>query len=266
MQRRTASVARWAATATLLFVAGAAVQFNGATPVAWWSLYLLCYVAGGWAPVRDGLRALRRGTLAVDLLMVVAAVGAAAVGQVVDGALLIVIFATSGVLEAFATQRTEAWSSPRRHTADRIAPLVLVDRSLAMLNRAAQRMRGHDPNRVAFVQADLFDLPFARAATPPWPVHGLLHLFDDLDAILRALQSPLADSGTLLATSLTAETRRSRWALRQMARTGEAAAPRRQSELQTAVHDALGTPPEVRREGAMVYLSVGPLPRSNRNG
>src|SRR3954451_25123033 len=39
--------------------------------------------------------------------MIVAALGAAAIGQVFDGALLIVIFATSGALEAFATRRTE---------------------------------------------------------------------------------------------------------------------------------------------------------------
>ncbi|MEV8475811.1 heavy metal translocating P-type ATPase [Streptomyces sp. NPDC051173] len=38
--------------------------------------------------------------------MVVAAIGAAAIGQVLDGALLIVIFATSGALEAIATART----------------------------------------------------------------------------------------------------------------------------------------------------------------
>ena len=38
--------------------------------------------------------------------MVLAAVGAAAVGQVLDGGLLIVIFATSGALEAVATHRT----------------------------------------------------------------------------------------------------------------------------------------------------------------
>ena len=38
--------------------------------------------------------------------MVVAALGAAAIGQVLDGALLIVIFATSGALEAVATART----------------------------------------------------------------------------------------------------------------------------------------------------------------
>src|ERR671938_270650 len=38
--------------------------------------------------------------------MIVAALGAAAIGQVLDGALLIVIFATSGALEALATKRT----------------------------------------------------------------------------------------------------------------------------------------------------------------
>ena len=49
----------------------------------------------------------RSRTLDVDLLMVVAAVGAASIGQIFDGALLIVIFATSGALEDVATKRTE---------------------------------------------------------------------------------------------------------------------------------------------------------------
>lgn len=100
--------ARWAALATALFAAGAAAQLAGATGVVWWALYLCCYLAGGWEPGLAGLRALREGRLDVDLLMVVAAIGAAAIGQVFDGALLIVIFATSGALEAFATQRTAA--------------------------------------------------------------------------------------------------------------------------------------------------------------
>jgi hypothetical protein len=41
--------------------------------------------------------------LDVDLLMVPAAIGAAPIGQVGDGALLIVSFATSGAMEAVAT-------------------------------------------------------------------------------------------------------------------------------------------------------------------
>ena len=72
----------------------------------WWALYLACYVTGGWEPALAGLQALREKSLDVDLLMIVAAIGAAAIGQVLDGGLLIVIFATSGALEAFLTQRT----------------------------------------------------------------------------------------------------------------------------------------------------------------
>src|SRR5919112_4409302 len=97
---------RWAAASLALFAAGGAAQLAGAPAPVWWALYLACYAAGGWEPALAGLRALRERTLDVDLLMVVAAIAAAAIGQVFDGALLIVIFATSGALEAFVSQRT----------------------------------------------------------------------------------------------------------------------------------------------------------------
>ncbi|MFF1867833.1 heavy metal translocating P-type ATPase [Kitasatospora herbaricolor] len=98
--------ARWAALSTLAFLAALAVQLPGGPAWAYGPLYALAYLSGGWEPARDALRLLRERTLDVDLLMVVAALGAAAVGQVLDGALLIVIFATSGALEALATART----------------------------------------------------------------------------------------------------------------------------------------------------------------
>lgn len=98
---------RWAAAALALFLAGLVVQLAGGPVWVWWGLYLACYVTGGWEPGWAGLQALREKTLDVDLLMVVAAIGAAAIGQITDGALLIVIFATSGALEALATARTE---------------------------------------------------------------------------------------------------------------------------------------------------------------
>jgi cobalt/nickel-transporting P-type ATPase D len=98
---------RWAAIALALFLAGLAGQVVGAPGVVWWPLYLACYLTGGWGPAWTGVQALRRKTLDVDLLMIVAAIGAAAIGQIVDGALLIVIFATSGALEDVATKRTE---------------------------------------------------------------------------------------------------------------------------------------------------------------
>ena len=97
---------RWAALALVLFTFGAAAQLTGAPAPLWWGLYLAAYAAGGWEPALSGLQALREKTLDVDLLMIVAALVAAAIGQVFDGALLIVIFATSGALEAFVTRRT----------------------------------------------------------------------------------------------------------------------------------------------------------------
>jgi len=98
--------ARWAAAATVLFLAGLAAWLAGGPAWLWWAFFLACYAAGGWEPGLAGLRALRDRVLDVDLLMVAAAIGAAAIGQVLDGGLLIVIFATSGALEAVATHRT----------------------------------------------------------------------------------------------------------------------------------------------------------------
>jgi heavy metal translocating P-type ATPase len=98
---------RWAAAALALFLLGLAAQQLGAPTWLWWALYLACYITGGWEPGLAGLQALRHKSLEVDLLMVVAAIGAASIGQVMDGGLLIVIFATSGALEALATAHTE---------------------------------------------------------------------------------------------------------------------------------------------------------------
>ncbi|MFC9245526.1 heavy metal translocating P-type ATPase [Streptomyces sp. NPDC057136] len=99
--------ARWAGAALVLFMVALPLQLTGAPAWTWGPLYALAYLTGGWEPAWEGLRALRDKTLDVDLLMIVAAIGAASIGQVMDGALLIVIFATSGALEALATARTQ---------------------------------------------------------------------------------------------------------------------------------------------------------------
>ncbi|MFI5554511.1 heavy metal translocating P-type ATPase [Streptomyces sp. NPDC051738] len=109
-RRRTRLLAlpevRWACAATALFLLALPLQLAGAPAWTWGTLYALSYATGGWEPGWEGLKALKDRTLDVDLLMVVAALGAASIGQVMDGALLIVIFATSGALEALATART----------------------------------------------------------------------------------------------------------------------------------------------------------------
>jgi len=73
------------------------------------------YVIGGFDSARDGLTTLlHEKELDVDLLMIVAALGAASLGLwqrdyhlLVDGAILILIFAISGALEGYAMQHTE---------------------------------------------------------------------------------------------------------------------------------------------------------------
>jgi Zn2+/Cd2+-exporting ATPase len=73
------------------------------------------YVIGGYDSAREGLTTLiKEKELDVDLLMIVAALGAASLGLwrgeyylIIDGAVLILIFAISGALEGYAMRRTE---------------------------------------------------------------------------------------------------------------------------------------------------------------
>jgi len=68
--------------------------------------YLLAYLAGGYLRVVDGLEALRKGSLNIDMLMVLGAMGAAFLGRWSEGAVLIFLFALSNALEEYAAGRT----------------------------------------------------------------------------------------------------------------------------------------------------------------
>ncbi|GEL26443.1 metal-transporting ATPase [Pseudonocardia sulfidoxydans NBRC 16205] len=97
---------RYALLALTAFAVAVPAQLLDAPAALTATAWVVCYVAGGWEPAWSGLRALRHGSLDVDLLMIVAALAAAAIGQSLDGGLLVVIFATSGALEAVMTART----------------------------------------------------------------------------------------------------------------------------------------------------------------
>ena len=78
-------------------------------------ILLAAYIIGGYESAREGMTTLwQERELDVDLLMIVAALGAAILGLwqqeyylLVDGAVLILIFAISGALEGIAQHRTE---------------------------------------------------------------------------------------------------------------------------------------------------------------
>lgn len=71
------------------------------------SVYVVTFAAGGVPAALGALQALRHGKLDIDLLMVLAALAAAAVGQPRDGAFLLFLFSLAGVLEDFAMGNTK---------------------------------------------------------------------------------------------------------------------------------------------------------------
>jgi Zn2+/Cd2+-exporting ATPase len=93
---------------TLGLFAGVAASLSGFEAIAL-GAYLLAYMAGG---IPAGLRALdslwRERKLDIDLLMVTAALAAAAVGEMLEGAVLLFLFSLSNTLEKRAMARARS--------------------------------------------------------------------------------------------------------------------------------------------------------------
>ncbi|MEP7292612.1 MAG: heavy metal translocating P-type ATPase, partial [Chloroflexota bacterium] len=69
-------------------------------------LGVTAYVAGGLFGLKGALESLRKRRLDVDMLMILAALGAAVVGEWRDGALLLFLFSLSNVLQDYAIGRS----------------------------------------------------------------------------------------------------------------------------------------------------------------
>jgi Cd2+/Zn2+-exporting ATPase len=69
-------------------------------------LHLTSYAAGGFYGAKSALESLRAGRLDVDLLMILAALGAAVIGQWAEGATLLFLFSLSNVLQDYAIGRS----------------------------------------------------------------------------------------------------------------------------------------------------------------
>jgi Cd2+/Zn2+-exporting ATPase len=69
-------------------------------------LYVIAYVAGGAFGLKGGIESLMARTIDIDLLMILAALGAAFVGEPFEGAMLLFLFSLSNTLQDFALDRT----------------------------------------------------------------------------------------------------------------------------------------------------------------
>lgn len=72
------------------------------------TLYIAAYVAGGAIATRAAITDLLSGVVNIDLLMVLAAIGAAILNAWAEGAMLLALFSTSNALEHYALGRTRS--------------------------------------------------------------------------------------------------------------------------------------------------------------
>ncbi|MEO2256860.1 heavy metal translocating P-type ATPase [Paenibacillus amylolyticus] len=88
----------------LMLIAWGTAPYFGTLSIV---LYIVAYTVGGWTKAKEGIETLVRDRdLDVNLLMIAASLGAAAIGYWNEGAMLIFIFALSGALESYATERS----------------------------------------------------------------------------------------------------------------------------------------------------------------
>jgi Cd2+/Zn2+-exporting ATPase len=79
--------------------------FTGVAETIPLGLFLGAYVFGGWFTVREAWDSIRAGRFEIDFLMIVAAAGAAALGEFFEGGLLLALFSIGHALEGYAMGR-----------------------------------------------------------------------------------------------------------------------------------------------------------------
>lgn len=129
----------------LALLAGWLLSFriSGATPIAF---YALSYIFGGYFTLREALENLRKRRFEIDTLMLVAAAGAAALGEWAEGALLLVLFSLGHALEHYAMGRA------RR----------AIEALAALAPERANRRRGEAIEEVAVEALELGDIVLVR--------------------------------------------------------------------------------------------------------
>lgn len=68
--------------------------------------YIAAYLTGGYAGVVQSFRALKKSKVNVDVLMILAALGAASIGNWLEGAILLFLFSLSNTLQDYAMGRS----------------------------------------------------------------------------------------------------------------------------------------------------------------
>ena len=87
-------------------VAGLATGWLDGPPLLMWASYAVAYVFGGWYGLKGAVETLRHRAVDIDLLMIVAALGALSIGAPFEGAMLLFLFSLSNTLQHYAIGRS----------------------------------------------------------------------------------------------------------------------------------------------------------------
>jgi ubiquinone/menaquinone biosynthesis C-methylase UbiE len=143
-------------------------------------------------------------------------------------------------------------------------PTLLVDLSTDMLRAARDRLLAltpKPPETLVLLQADITNLPFRNQSFGAILCPGMLHLFEDLEAITRELARVAKANACIFATSLVAERWIGRRYLALLHRAGEVARPRTAAQLLARLNQdesGLANPVEAKHIGSMAFVTARP--------
>ena len=95
------------ATFIFMLLGGFAMRLGFPAWLEFW-FFLAAYLTGGWHGAIHGIRSVLRGTVDVDLLMILAALGAAYVNHAFEGAMLLFLFSLSHTLQEMAIEKSRS--------------------------------------------------------------------------------------------------------------------------------------------------------------
>ncbi|MES3630237.1 MAG: heavy metal translocating P-type ATPase [Longimonas sp.] len=103
------SITREAVFVAITFVgmvAGGLLDWLDGPAGPMWVAFAAAYVFGGWEGAKASIQSLRKGTVDIDILMMLAALGALVINAPFEGAMLLFLFSLSEVLQDYAMGRS----------------------------------------------------------------------------------------------------------------------------------------------------------------
>ena len=150
----------WELSAAILsFVMMVVASLTSGLPVSPWFWGIAFFTGGFFKAVEGFTKTIEEKALNVEILMIAAALAAFTTGDFAEGAVLIFIFAVSGVLEQFATAQTEK----------------ALTSLLKVAPKTALRLRGKEETVVSIADLIINDIVVVKPGQQV-PADGVVHL------------------------------------------------------------------------------------------